>query len=44
MDYSPLNAIVWGLFLAFAATAWAVVRLFARRHPGYPGKLPDRPG
>lgn len=42
MDYSPLNLIVWGLFSAFAAIVWIVARGYARRHPEYPGDIPDR--
>ncbi len=40
MDYSPLNPIIWGVFLGFAVFVWAAVRLFAARHPDYPGEIP----
>ncbi|WFS63948.1 hypothetical protein LF599_07230 [Pseudodesulfovibrio thermohalotolerans] len=42
MDYSPFNPVVWGLFLAFVVSVWIVVRLFARRYPGYPGNMPEK--
>jgi len=42
MEYSPLNLVVWGLFVVFAISVWVAVRLFRSRHPDYPGDLPDK--
>ena len=36
MDYSPFNPVVWGSFAGFALITWLSVKLFRKKHPGYP--------
>ena len=35
-EYSPLNPLIWLLFLGFCVITYVIVKLFHRRYPDYP--------
>jgi len=42
VDYSALNPVIWGLFIGFVGVVWITVRSHRSKHPGYPGKWPEK--
>ena len=37
-EYSPLNPLIWLLFLGFCVITYVIVKLFHRRYPDYPNE------